>query len=117
MQAPTGRGKRRRRDPSPTEVDNESSGPEPSSTTSDVQNKRKWGQRGRNQYPEGQFTVNAISAAGEPIDPPQIVAKFRNTIGAIIRTKMVLDPTIPSWPLVPEGRKQAMWQLLSAQRN
>ena len=25
---------------------------------------------------------------------------------------MVLDPTIPSWPLVPEGRKEAMWQLL-----
>jgi hypothetical protein len=26
---------------------------------------------------------------------------------------MVLDPMIPSWPLVPEGRKEAMWQLLS----
>ena len=90
-----------------------SSLPEPVSTASDVQNKRKQGQRGRNQYPEGQFTVNAISAAGEPIDPPQIVAKFRNAIGAIIRTKMVLDPTIPSWPLVSEGRKEAMWQLLS----
>ena len=25
---------------------------------------------------------------------------------------MVLDPTIPSWPLVPEGRKEVMWQLL-----
>ena len=37
-----------------------------------------------------------------------IVAKFWNAIGAIIRTKMVLDPTIPSWPLV-----EAMWQLLS----
>ena len=59
------------------------------------------------------MSVNAISAAGEPIDPPQIVAKFRNAIGAIIRKKMVLDPTIPSWPLVPEGTKEAMWQLLS----
>ena len=113
MQAPTGRGKRRRQAPSPTEEDNESSGPEPASTSSDVHNKRKWGQRDRNQYPEGQFTVNTISAVGEPVEPPQIVAKFRNAIGAIIRTKMVLDPTIPSWPLVPEGRKEAMWQLLS----
>jgi hypothetical protein len=26
---------------------------------------------------------------------------------------MVLDPTIPNWPLVPEGRKEAMWQLLN----
>ena len=101
MQAPTGRGKCRRRAPSPTEEDNESSGPDPASTAFDVQNKRKRGQRCRNQYPEGQFTVNAISAAGEPVEPPQIVAKFRNAIGAIIRTKMVLDPTIPSWPLVP----------------
>ena len=101
MQAPTGRGKHRRQAPSPTEEDNESSGPEPASTASNVQNKRKWGQRGRNQYPEGQFTINAISAAGKPVEPPQIVAKFRNAIGAIIRTKMVLDPTIPSWPLVP----------------
>ena len=90
-----------------------SSLPEPASTASDVQNKRKQGQRGRNQYPEGQFTINAISVAGEPIELPQIVAKFQNAIGAIIRTKMVLDPTIPSWPLVPEGRKEAMWQLLS----
>jgi hypothetical protein len=57
--------------------------------------------------------VNAISTVGVPIDPPQVVAKFRNAIGAIIRTKMVLDPTIPNWPLVPEGRKEAMWQLLS----
>jgi len=113
MQARTGRGKRRHQAPSHTEEDNECSGPEPASTASDVQNKRKRGQRGRNQYPEGQFTVNAISAVGEPVEPPQIVAKFWNAIGAIIRTKMVLDPTIPSWPLVPEGRKEAMWQLLS----
>ena len=25
---------------------------------------------------------------------------------------MVLDPTIPDWPTVPEGRKEAMWQML-----
>ena len=54
----------------PTEEDKESSGPEPASTSSDVHNKRKRGQRGRNQYPERQFTVNVISVAGEPIEPP-----------------------------------------------
>ena len=70
MQARIGRGKRRRQAPSPTEEDNESLGPELASTSSDVQNKRKRGQRGRNQYPEGQFTANVISAAGEPIEPP-----------------------------------------------
>ena len=70
QEARTGRSKRRRRSPSSTEEDNESSGPD--ITTSDSQNKRRRGQRERNQYPEGQFTVNAISPAGEPIDPPKL---------------------------------------------
>ena len=39
--------------------------------------------------------------------------KFRNAIGAIIRTKVVVDPTIEKWTLVPEGKKETMWQLLS----
>ena len=56
--------------------------------------------------------VNVVNAAGEPIEPPEVCAKFRNAIGSIIRTKMVLDPTIPDWPIVPEGRKEAMWQML-----
>jgi len=40
--------------------------------------------------------VNAINAADDPIEPPEVCAKFQNAIGAIIRTKMVLDPTIPN---------------------
>ena len=56
--------------------------------------------------------VNVISAAGEPIEPPEVCAKFRNAISSIIRTKMVLDPTIPDWPIVPKERKEAMWQML-----
>jgi len=51
QEAPTGRSKHRRLRPSPTEEDNESSGPD--ITSSDSQNKRRRGQRGRNQYPEG----------------------------------------------------------------
>jgi len=39
--------------------------------------------------------VNVISVVGEPIEPPEVFSKFRNAIGSIIRTKMVLDPTIP----------------------
>jgi len=57
--------------------------------------------------------VNVVSPAGEPIEPLDVCAKFRNAIGSIIRTKMVLDPTIPDWLTVPEGTKEAMWQLLS----
>ena len=57
--------------------------------------------------------VNAINTVGEPLDPPEVRAKFRNAIGAIIRTKMVLDPTNPDWTKVPSGRKEAMWQMLS----
>ena len=56
--------------------------------------------------------VNVVSVVGEPIEPPEVCAKFRNAISSIIRTKMVLDPTIPDWLTVPEGRKEAMWQML-----
>ena len=91
---------------SATKEDNESSDPDPATTTSDSQNKRKQGQRGRNQYSEGQWTVNAISVVGEPIDPLQIVAKFRNAISAIIKAKMVSDTTIPNWPWFPRGKKR-----------
>ena len=38
---------------------------------------------------------------------------YQNTICSIIRTKMVLDTTIPDCLTVPEGRKEVMWQLLS----
>jgi hypothetical protein len=38
---------------------------------------------------------------------------FWNAIGSIIRTKVVVDPTIPDWMKIPEGKKEAMWQLLS----
>ena len=63
QEARTGRSKHRRCSPSPTEEDNESSGLD--ITTSHSQNKRRRGQRGWNQ-----FTVNPISPAGEPVDPP-----------------------------------------------
>jgi hypothetical protein len=93
--------------------DNDSSGPEPQTTTFGSQNKRKRGQHGRNQYLEGQWTVNAVSAAGESIEPPKVSTKFQNIIGSIIRTKMVLDPTNLDWLTVPEEKKEAMWHLLS----
>jgi hypothetical protein len=67
----------------------------------------------KNPIPEGEWTVNAVNAAGVPIEVPEVCAKFRNTIDSIIRTKMVLDLTIPDWLTVPEGKKEAMWQLLS----
>jgi hypothetical protein len=39
-------------------------------------------------------------------------AKFWNAIGSIIK-KMVLDQTIVDWLMVPAGKKEAMWALLS----
>ena len=116
----TGRSRRRGQCANATEKElegNESSGPEPQSTSSGSQNKRKRGQCGRNKYPEGQWTVNVVSPAGEPIEPLDVCAKFRNAIGSIIRKKMVLNPTIPDWLIVPEGRKEAMWNFYFAKRN
>jgi hypothetical protein len=109
------RSKRRCRPPSPMEEElegNDSSGLETQTTTSGSQSKRKWGQQGRNQYPEGQWIVNAVNLVGEPIEPPKVCAKFRNAISSMIRIKIVLDPTIPDWLTVPEGKKEAMWALL-----
>ena len=80
--------------------------------TISLRNRGKNAKAPRNKYPEGQWVVNVISAVGEPIEPPEVCAKFRNAIGSIIRTNMILDPTIPDWPIVPEGRKEAMWQML-----
>ena len=116
QEPPIGRGDRRCQPANAIEEElegNESSGPEPQSTSSGSQNKRKRGQRGRNKYPEGQWTVNVVSPAGEPVEPLDVSVKFQNAIGSKIRTKMVLDPTIPDWPTIPKGRKEAMWQLLS----
>jgi hypothetical protein len=110
--APTGRSKRRRQPPSPIEEeleDNESTCPEPQTTTSGSQNKWKQGQCGTNQYLKGQWTVIVVKAASEPIEPPEVCAMFWNAIGSIIRTKMVLDPTIPDWLMVPEGKMEVMW--------
>ena len=104
--AETGRGKRRRLPPSPTEEDN-FSGPDPATTSSENKNKRKRGQRGRNHYPEGKYTVNAVSTAGEPVEPPEIAAKFHNAIGAIFRTKMVLDPTIVNLGAGSRGQERS----------
>nr|TKV93837.1 hypothetical protein SEVIR_9G255400v2 [Setaria viridis] len=113
--APTGRSKRRRRPPtSPKEEleDSGSSAPEVETTTSGSQSKKRWGEQGRNQYPEGKWRVDVVSPAGEPIEPPMVHSKFWNAIGAILRTKEILDPSISDWLLVPEGRKEAMWKLL-----
>ena len=82
--AATGKSRRRCQRANATEEeleDNESSGPEPQTTSSGSQNKRKRGQRGRNKYPEGQWVVNVISAVGEPIEPLEVCAKFRTAIG------------------------------------
>ena len=50
--------------------------------------------------------VNVISAAGEPIEPPEVCAKFNN------KDKDGFGSNNPDWPTVPEGRKEAMWQML-----
>ena len=44
--------------------------------------------------------------AREPIAPPEIVVKFWNAIDARIRTKVILDPMIHNWMMVPKGGKK-----------
>ena len=108
--------KRRRRPRTPPEEEIEdcgTSGPEIAmTTTSESQDKRKRGERGRNKYPKGQWSVEGITPSGEPVDPPLVRTKFRNAIGALIRTEYAVDPTILDWFQVPEGLKGEMWAKL-----
>ena len=92
--------------------DTETHAPQPTASTSGTQLKRKRGQRSRNQYPKGTWVVTALSPAGEPMEPPEVRAKFRNAVGALVRDQM--DPTIVHWKLVPVGTKDFLWKELKA---
>ena len=56
--------------------------------------------------------VDEVGPSGEIKNPPVVRAKFRNALGAVIRTKVPLDPTIQDWKKVPQGKKLEMWELI-----
>ncbi|KAJ1277133.1 hypothetical protein BS78_05G271200 [Paspalum vaginatum] len=48
--------------------------------------KRKRGTRAKNKLPETVYVVNEVGIAGQPLEPYSVQAKFRNTVGVVVRT-------------------------------
>ena len=55
--------------------------------------------------------VIAIDKDGAPIEPAGINANWRNDCGVLVRRK--INITYDSWPEVPKGDKETLWNSLS----
>ena len=64
---------------------------------------RKWKQ-------DSIYFVTEVSPKGESVQPRQVAAKYRNTIGFLVRDN--LDITISNWKLVPKKTKKNLWKKL-----
>ena len=85
------------------------SAPKATETTAEDR-KRKRGDRGVNRWPDRTYSVTQISPKGEPVQPIEVAAKYRNTIGFLVRDN--LDITISNWKLVPKKTKKDLWKKL-----
>jgi len=91
------------------EEDASDSAPEVTETTTEDR-KQKHGERGVNKWPDRTYSVTEVSPKGEPVQPIQVVAKYQNAIGFLVRDN--LDITIPNWKLVPKKTKKDLWKEL-----
>ena len=91
------------------EEDASDSAPEATETTAEDR-KRKRGDRGVNRWPDRTYSVTQISPKGEPVQPIEVAAKYRNTIGFLVRDN--LDLTISNWKLVLKKIKKDLWKKL-----
>ncbi|RLN19181.1 hypothetical protein C2845_PM02G17550 [Panicum miliaceum] len=73
------------------------------------QAKWKRGQQSQNQIPKGTHVTEEFDPKGEPIAPLGISAKYRNTLGAIVRDTLHDIITTDNWKLVPQSRKEVLW--------
>ncbi|KAJ1276978.1 hypothetical protein BS78_05G258600, partial [Paspalum vaginatum] len=72
---------------------------------------KRGGKRAKNKLLETVYTVREVRAAGEPLEPKEVRAKFRNHVGVVARTW--IEPTWPDWRDVPPERKELLWTELS----
>ena len=91
------------------EEDASDSAPEATETTT-KDRKRKRGERGINKWPDRTYSVTEVSPKGEPVQPIQVAAKYRNAIGFLVRDN--LDITISNWKLVTKKTKRNLWKKL-----
>ena len=91
------------------EEDASNSAPEATETTAEDR-KQKRGDRGINRWPNRTYSVTEISPKGEPVQPVEVAAMYRNAIGFLVRDN--LDITISNWKLVPKKTKKDLWKKL-----
>ena len=72
--------------------------------------KQKHGDRGINRWPDHTYSITEISLKGEPVQPIEVAAKYRNAIDFLVRDN--LDVTISNWKLVPKKTKKDLWKKL-----
>ena len=69
--------------------------------------RRGSGKRAKNKLPDTTLVVREVSATGEPLEPVEVRAKFRNAVGIVAREWM--EPTWLDWRKVPNPRKELLW--------
>ena len=85
------------------------SAPEATKTTAEDR-KQKRGERGLNKWTDCTYSVTEVSPKGEPVQPIEVAAKYRNVIGFLVRDN--LDITISNWKLVLKKTKKNLWKKL-----
>ncbi|KAJ1256041.1 hypothetical protein BS78_K097100 [Paspalum vaginatum] len=78
---------------------------ETNATPSTSRTKRR--KRTKNTVLTTVYTVDVVGLAGDPIEPTLVLTKFRNTVGALVRTWM--EPSIFDWRKVPSATKKFLW--------
>jgi len=87
-----------------------SSAPDETVNTAEIGRKRKRGKRGVNKWPDRTYSVREVGPKGQPLEPFEVRAKFRNAIGFLVRDK--LDITISHWDQVPLKMRKDLWKKL-----
>ena len=87
--------------------------PEPTTETSTEKTddrKRKLGDRGLNQFPKVTFRITDVSPTGQPLAPLEVLPKWRNALGFLVRDH--LDITVTEWANVDQNEITRMWDKL-----
>ena len=69
--------------------------------------RKRGGKRAKNKLVETIYTVREVGVVGEPLEPIEVKAKFRNAVGVVTRTWMEIMWT--NWREVPKSRKDFLW--------
>ncbi|OEL15451.1 hypothetical protein BAE44_0023530 [Dichanthelium oligosanthes] len=58
------------------------------------------------------MAVDDLGSKGQPIKPPEVISRFRNTCGAIVRDNLHGFITTNNWKKVSDTKKDVLWAKL-----